>query len=66
MANLLANFTKIGQFQMVLAWRKSLWPETYFWPISGQFEKIDPNYIFIWLFDQFGAKLVFLLIMNVT
>jgi len=33
MANLLAIFAKIGQFQMVLARRKSLWPETYFWPI---------------------------------
>jgi hypothetical protein len=53
MANLLAIFTKIGQFQRVLARRKSLWPETYFWPICGQFEKIDSNNIFIWLFGQF-------------
>jgi len=25
-----------GQFQKVLARRISLWPETYFWPTSGQ------------------------------
>jgi hypothetical protein len=56
MANLLAIFTKIGQFQRVLARRKSLWPETYFWPICGQFEKIDSNTIFIWLFGQFVAN----------
>ena len=32
-ANLLALFTKIGQFQEVLARRISSWPDTYFWPI---------------------------------
>jgi len=52
----MAIFTTIGQFQRVLARRKSLWPETYFWPIFGQFEKIDSNNIFIWLFGQFVAN----------
>jgi hypothetical protein len=33
MTNLLAIFTKIGQFQKVLARRLSLWPGTFF----GQF-----------------------------
>jgi len=56
MAYLLAIFTKIGQFQKVLARIISLWPETYFWPICGQFEKIDSNKIFLWLFGQFVAN----------
>ena len=56
MANLLAIFTKIGQFQKVLARRISLWPETYNWPIFGQFEKIAAKEIFIWPIGQFVAK----------
>jgi len=41
MANLSAIFTKIGQFQKVLARRISLWPETFF----GQFVATLKNLI---------------------
>jgi hypothetical protein len=50
--NICSNWPILGG----IGQKKSSWPETFIWPIFGQFQTIEAKEIFIRLIGQFAAN----------